>query len=457
MLSELRLLCCLVRDTPVDKFKVAEKKADYPNDSWVCAALALLLCFGAGFLFLRGKHDLNDVLGYGVLPATQSLLGGRGFTICSDELAKTLNNPLCFHAARMPMAEWAAALGIKLFGTNIIRLTFYKAILFVLPLVLAACLVYRSFSQTTQYRRLALFLLLIPFTIISFLTDVIRLDFEEAYSYGFIALAFAISLFAENRRYLFHKHVYLGAITAAACAVGVYFSKSSMSLFALTFLFVYLLKPIGPRVKILLLLLSIPAPLGWAIYQHHASGRYSFGTSLDGFNLHMGNSEHFLRDYPPHAGLTLDDTAVELNSGVRFKDEWNLNDYHKKAAISFISSYPEQALKGEWRKFSAIFFSTQVVGTYARPGILASAATCGVVLFRIIFSVALVLSTLNLWRANKPRRKASMTFLLFTAAIVTPYMVGFAYTRHVSVLIFPSCIFCCRLLLKETYSAAYDS
>ncbi len=44
------------------------------------------------------------------------------------------------------------------------------------------------------------------------------------------------------------------------------------------------------------------APVGWATWQHHASGRYSLGTSIDGINLHKGNDAVFLEHYPPRTG-----------------------------------------------------------------------------------------------------------------------------------------------------------
>jgi len=37
-------------------------------------------------------------------------------------------------------------------------------------------------------------------------------------------------------------------------------------------------------------------------------------------------------------------------------------------------------------------------------------------------------------------------FLLLVGVAALPYVVGFAYTRHVSVLIYPSVLVCCRML-----------
>ena len=72
------------------------------------------------------------------------------------------------------------------------------------------------------------------------------------------------------------------------------------------------------------------APVGWALHQHHASGRYSVGTSLDGINLHKANHAEFLQLYPPAKGGTLDEHDKDLNAGMRFGDEWSFNDYHAR-------------------------------------------------------------------------------------------------------------------------------
>jgi hypothetical protein len=45
-------------------------------------------------------------------------------------------------------------------------------------------------------------------------------------------------------------------------------------------------------------------------------------------------------------------------------------------------------------------------------------------------------------------RVASIAFLGVIAACVLPFVAGFAYTRHVSILIYPAALFCCCLLCE---------
>jgi hypothetical protein len=45
-------------------------------------------------------------------------------------------------------------------------------------------------------------------------------------------------------------------------------------------------------------------------------------------------------------------------------------------------------------------------------------------------------------------RVASGVFLAVIAACALPFLAGFAYTRHVSILIYPAALFCCRVLAE---------
>ncbi len=196
--------------------------------------------------------------------------------------------------------------------------------------------------------------------------------------------------------------------------------------------------------KVLAILIALSAPTGWLLYQHHASGRYALGTSLDGLNLHMGNNPSFLRDYPPH--MSLDDTANELNRGQYFADEWALSDYHKKAAITFIRDYPVQTAHGVLRKLRILFFSMERVGAWTRHGLMFLIETSGMVLFRLLFWTSLAVSTFVVLKSKGSLRRAGAIYLLLVGAVFLPYILGFGYTRHVSVLIYPTVIFCCSML-----------
>src|SRR5580658_7045324 len=75
-------------------------------------------------------------------PTTQSLLAGNGLTVCTEDMG-TRGNPICFHAARMPMTAMVVGLGMRLFGDHYLRVAWFKALLFLLPIELCLYLVWR--------------------------------------------------------------------------------------------------------------------------------------------------------------------------------------------------------------------------------------------------------------------------------------------------------------------------
>ncbi len=240
----------------------------------------------------------------------------------------------------------------------------------------------------------------------------------------------------------------------------------------------YLVLQTAVPLRVFVLLLVVAAPLGWALHQHHASGRYSIGTSLDGINFHKGNNEGFLRNYPPRQSDSLDWYDFNLNQGLHFTGEWTYNDFHRRAAFTYLTTYPRQTLAGDLRKLNVLFFSCRKYGSTASHGAARLFEEAGLLLFRLIFWTAILSSIYLLFRLG-PRQKSRISsgapaaftgpervfvplhlnfsrlrvprllagiFVATVVACTVPYVAGFAYTRHVSILIYPSALFCCRLL-----------
>ena len=195
------------------------------------------------------------------------------------------------------------------------------------------------------------------------------------------------------------------------------------------------------------------APMGWALHQHHASGRYSFGTSFDGINLHKGNNAGFLEHYPPPHGDSIDWYDFELNRGLHFGDEWTFNDYHQRAALDYLRAHPRETLEGDARKLNVLFFSLEKYGGTASHGVTRMIEDAGMLVFRLILWTAILCAIYLVFRARGAERRslrvASGVFLAVVAACALPFVAGFAYTRHVSVLIYPSALFCCRMLCER--------
>jgi hypothetical protein len=388
--------------------------------------------------------EMSNLVG----PTAKSLLAGGGLSVCTEEMG-TPGNPICFHAGRMPMATLVVALGIHLFGDHPMRVDLFKTVLLLAPLEMAIFLAWRRLPRNRLRQIAYALLLLAPFGITAFLADVANMQVEEGYSYSFLALAIALLFFAirpPNARSLFH------AVTFGLAIAGLYLAKSAMAPAAAVLVLGYLFLECRTSARALVLAIALAAPLGWALHQHHASGRYGIGTSLDGINLHKANNPAFLSHYPPPPGQAIDWYDTELNRGLHFSDEWSYNDYHRRTAISYLLHHPRETWAGDTRKFKILFFSLRKVGSAESAGKKLIAETAGLFLFRMTLWTALAGAGFWILRPTRGlpdrilQRIAGSIFVAVVAACAVPYLVGFAYTRHGSVLIYPAALMCCRLL-----------
>lgn len=379
-------------------------------------------------------------------PTTASLLHGHGLTACTM-LMGTVANPICFHGGRMPVPTLVVGLGVWMFGDHFLRVGLLKTALLLLPLEGAIYFVCVGLRLEERWRRwMAGSLLLAPFGMAAFLADVVNLQVEEGYTYALMALATAMLLFRSGRSGWIRKDGWAEATIFGLAVAGLYLSKSSMATAAAVLTIFYVRRARGTGVRVLAGLLAVAAPLGWATYQHHATGRYSLGTSIDGFNLHKGNHSQFLLRYPPPPGEALDRYDTELNAGVAFGDEWSFNDFHQRAAVAYMRTHPGGTARGEARKLELIFVSVRKYGSSGSHGLLLAMEMAGMAVFRLIFWTAIGASVAAMVRGWRGMGEDGTMFLLLVGAVALPYVVGFAYTRHVSVLIYPSVLVCCRAL-----------
>jgi hypothetical protein len=362
----------------------------------------------------------------------------------------TRGNPICFHAARMPMSALVVALGMRLFGDHYLRVACFKTLLLLLPVGVCIYLVWRCRPRSGGRRLLVVVLLLTPFAMTAFLADVTNILVDEGYLYSFLAVAVALLFFDVQTRLTMGG--WSRAVLFAAAVDGLYLSKSGTLPVVVVLTVSFLMVERRAGLRWLVVTLVAAAPLGWAVHQHHASGRYSVGTSFDGINLHKGNNAGFLKHYPPPRGDSMDWYDFELNRGLHFGDEWSFNDYHQRAALGYLRAHPRETLEGDVRKLNVLFFSVEKYGGTASHGITRMIEDAGMLAFRLLLWTAILCAIYLLFRTRDPNRRslrvASGVFLAVVAACALPFLAGFAYTRHVSILIYPAALFCCRVLCE---------
>ncbi len=406
-----------------------------------CIVLSCLVSLTSALIFHRSDahasvYGLANLVGgtaYGVLH-------GLGLTITTD--AQGTAAPVLYHAARMPVATLVVAAGALLFGEHGLRsIAVFKTLLFLVPVWLTMALVLRWRGSTAQ-RITRCVLLLLPFAALPFVADVVNLQVEEGYSYSALAYAFALLLFSPTGNAI---PVLTRFVLPFAVAVDLlYLSKSSMWPAVLILLLFAMWRVHATRLNLVLLLLVLAAPVSWAAHQKAVGGRATIGTSLDGLNLHKGQNPQFLERYPPPPGGSLDQYDPELSGSHVFASEWAFHDFHQHAALDFMRRNPEEAARGGVRKAEIFFFSMRKTGS-SEPSSRAMAMleTLGIVIMRCALWTAMLWAAFRLFHPHGSRFPA-LLFLLLVAACAAPYLVGFAYTRHVSILLYPSVLLLCR-------------
>ena len=104
-----------------------------------------------------------------------------------------------------------------------------------------------------------------------------------------------------------------------------------------------------------------------------------------------------------------------------------------------------------------LFVSLHKIGSTGDHGATRLAETAGMILFRLILWAAIISAASVAIRpvAIRPAhcdaslRAAGLIFLALVAACTLPYLAGFAYTRHASILIYPAALMCCRILVED--------
>jgi len=321
-----------------------------------------------------------------------------------------------------------------------------KTLLLLVPAELAVYLMWPFLPTSRLYRWLAILLLASPFLNTQILSRIVSIEVEEDYLYAFLGLAFALVLLPRRANSWLARHPGVEG-TLAGFAIGLtYLAKSSMSITAFVLLAAYVWKTSERKAILAAVLISLSAPVGWALQQHHASGRYTIGTSIDGMNLHKGNNAVFLSVYPLPPMQTLDYLDYRLNTGLYFRNEWEFNDYHQKAAVAFLKSHPRQMFKADGQKLFNIFLSLQNNGGGPKVGIALRLELLSIFLFRLVFWAALLLSAAALLFRWTNARSQSWLYLALVFAVAVPYTLGFPFTRHISILMLPSVFLCCYQL-----------
>ncbi|HLP25594.1 MAG TPA: hypothetical protein VK477_07950, partial [Acidobacteriota bacterium] len=184
-----------------------------------------------------------------------------------------------------------------------------------------------------------------------------------------------------------------------------------------------------------------------ATFNARHAGRFTIGSSWEGWNLYKGNCEHTAALYPPYS-LDILDYEGKVQADRRLVDEWEHNAYFRQRAVDFIRAHPGEFLALAARKAWVFFGEVRPTGLahrgesrYASPQYLLQIPW--MIVFRVALWSAIALALWTIWSA--PRRSEAwtiaLTYLVFLALYSGFHIVGFAYERHVMPVVMPTALY----------------
>lgn len=360
----------------------------------------------------------------------------------------------CARSSRMPLlpvfyaALWSAG------ARSLMAIAVAKAVL--MALLLLPCIAYylAALPPRGRLRPMAAALLLAVFLSPYYLRTAADVQAEEAIlcdlllALGFLLLAMC------HRRAGGASGGTRAAVAVTALASALFLLKSSMILAAgIAVLAAAVLS--GSRGRVLAaagMAAAFAAVVGgWSLRNLQASGRFSPGTSYEGANLYRGWNPLTSRFYPEVSlDRLMNSRTVQMADGSvvhppplprrnAFADEWAWNDHYRSRAVEWARAEPAAlaAVTGEKARVflaevRAYPISTDTVFTpRAYPGVMMRAGEAWMVLGRLA-QLLIVPLLLVLWRRTERRRWLAWIPAALLAAYALPYLVGFAYQRHLT-------------------------
>ena len=205
----------------------------------------------------------------------------------------------------------------------------------------------------------------------------------------------------------------------------------------------------------LVLILSLLVIGFWGLHNFLESGRITLSSSWNGENLYRGNNFDGYKIYPDVSLDRLwDSELIRKSSGelisikkqtsyTGFINEWYWNDYYKSLALQWAVENPIQWVKFFLKKFYVMFigveFTPHKVGALEHDNMTGPLKDLIVFvslgLIRLLQIIFIFLSLHAVIYGQRENRLLVLVMFCSIAAYTIPYLIGFAYERHVSGLL----------------------
>ncbi len=383
----------------------------------------------------RGGQSIRDLgFGYGVLIAAIEDTG-------EYRVPEGVHYPdVAFSAHRLPFIPFFLLALKDVVGDDLRWVALVKCFFFGGLLVVAVTTVLRT-ARAPLWA--VLVLLGVGLTMPRWALNVFEVGLEEGYNITVLGLLFALLWFDDAAG----KARFSWVLAVGCLLVLLVFLKSSMVYWCLAVPVLAGLRRRDWREAAVLLSVVAMGLYGLAAFNERSSGRFTIGSSWEGWNLYKGNSEHSLELYPPYS-LDLLDYEGKVVAGRPLVDEWDHNAYFKQRAVAFIRTHPgaflELAVRKAWIFYGEIRasgLSQRGESRYARPEYLLQIPW--MVVFRVMLWAAILLALQTLWRApwRSDAAVVALTYLVFLALYSAFHVIGFAYERHVMPVVMPTALY----------------
>ncbi len=378
------------------------------------------------------SHDLG--FGYGVLIEAIDRTG--------QYRVENIHYPgIAFSAHRLPLIPYFV-IGVRaIVGDNLARIALVKIALGTLALALA-------FRTLARYSTVPGWLVVVGIayvlTMPRWALAFFELSVEEAYLIPLFGWLFAELWFTPPAA----RNQVAWALLIGLLAATLLFVKNSTLYWCLAV--PVLIWAAGQRRSAYLILGCVLAGcVGLATFNLRHSGRFTTGSSWEGWNLYKGNCVYTADLYPPYS-LDLLDYEGKVVADRPLRDEWDHNAYFKSKAIEFIRSHPAEFLNLALRKAWVFYGEVRPTGLqsrqeprYGKPGTAFQIASMTV--FRVLLWSAIGLALVNaIRRGHGEYRVVAAGYLIFLVLYSGFYVVGFAYERHIMPIVLPTVLYLLR-------------
>ena len=408
---------------------------------WLVAGLIAYVLLGTAVMDRwqhRGGQSIRDLgFGYGVLISAMEDSG-------EYRVPPGVHYPgVAFSAHRLPFIPYFLIALKDVAGDDLRWVALAKCLLFGGLLVSAVALVLR----TARAPLWAVLLLLgVGLTMPRWALNVFEVGLEEGYNITALTLLFALLWFDDS----VGRARVAWLLTVGSLLVLLLFLKSSMIYWCLAVPLLVGLRRRDWREAVGLFLMVGAGLYALAAFNARHSGRFTTGSSWEGWNLYKGNCVDTATTYPRYS-LDILDYEGKVVADRPLRDEWDHNAYFRQRALEFIRAHPGEFFANAVRKAWVFYGEVRATGLaqrgesrYARPEYLLQMPW--MLVFRVMLWAAIFLALQALWRTRREywRSEAflvALAYLAFLALYSAFHVIGFAYERHVMPVVMPTALY----------------